>query len=431
MIRSTLAQILGHVCLETAHALGVTGPAWETELQALREQVGDLDAAVAEKDDLAWYHVAARLGREFGEIHDLVSPWRGAGPHILDSVKALVADHARLTEERDSLKHDNAALAALEPLIDKLVEIHGASSVAAAVRWAEADKAGLDAANGEIQRLQSSLDAARDALTTASSCLDREGEPLVGVAIQAIDRGLGRAPVEPTTEPPTPAKPPPIHMRLLCPRCHVLHIDVGAFATKPHHTHACQSCGEVWRPAVVHTVGVEFLPGFKNEPAPADIATPKSATGVVEEAAQEARDPLTNPQPGDWFVDGDDGTVRRVCRVCDGRVYYEVDGEDASDRPIAQWIRARARYAARPMTPAEIEAFKRDGTRPAHKPERDTLAHPEPGDLYVDKDGETWFCRNQRTYTLRADDVHIHAKRERFRPASPEEIAKFRRDHNL
>lgn len=58
----------------------------------------------------------------------------------------------------------------------------------------------------------------------------------------------------------------PIPMRIPCPRCSELHIDEGEFATKPHHTHACQHCGEVWRPAVVHTVGVRFLPGFKNEP---------------------------------------------------------------------------------------------------------------------------------------------------------------------
>jgi len=57
----------------------------------------------------------------------------------------------------------------------------------------------------------------------------------------------------------------PIPMRLPCPQCRALHIDEGDFATKPHHTHACQACGEVWRPAVVATVGVRFLPGFKNE----------------------------------------------------------------------------------------------------------------------------------------------------------------------
>lgn len=56
----------------------------------------------------------------------------------------------------------------------------------------------------------------------------------------------------------------PIPMRIPCPRCGVLHVDKGEYATKPHHTHACQSCGEVWRPALVATVGVQFLPGFKD-----------------------------------------------------------------------------------------------------------------------------------------------------------------------
>jgi predicted RNA-binding Zn-ribbon protein involved in translation (DUF1610 family) len=58
--------------------------------------------------------------------------------------------------------------------------------------------------------------------------------------------------------------PTPIAMRLTCPDCGTLHIDEGEFATKPHHTHACQHCGMVWRPAIEATVGVKFLPGFKN-----------------------------------------------------------------------------------------------------------------------------------------------------------------------
>lgn len=57
---------------------------------------------------------------------------------------------------------------------------------------------------------------------------------------------------------------PPIAMRLHCPDCGQLHIDAGPFADTPHHTHACQYCGMVWRPAVVNTVGVQFLPGFRN-----------------------------------------------------------------------------------------------------------------------------------------------------------------------
>lgn len=57
----------------------------------------------------------------------------------------------------------------------------------------------------------------------------------------------------------------PIPMLLWCPGCGGRHVDVGEFAAKPHHTHACQHCGHVWRPAVVDTVGVQFLPGYKNE----------------------------------------------------------------------------------------------------------------------------------------------------------------------
>jgi hypothetical protein len=59
--------------------------------------------------------------------------------------------------------------------------------------------------------------------------------------------------------------PDPIPMLLWCPSCCERHIDTGSFATESHHTHACQACGMVWRPAVVATVGVQFLPGFKNE----------------------------------------------------------------------------------------------------------------------------------------------------------------------
>jgi predicted RNA-binding Zn-ribbon protein involved in translation (DUF1610 family) len=58
--------------------------------------------------------------------------------------------------------------------------------------------------------------------------------------------------------------PSPIPMLLWCPECRGRHIDEGEFATKHHHTHACQHCGHVWRPAIVPTCGVQFLPGFKD-----------------------------------------------------------------------------------------------------------------------------------------------------------------------
>ncbi len=61
------------------------------------------------------------------------------------------------------------------------------------------------------------------------------------------------------------AEEPPVPMLLHCPMCSKRHIDEGAFAHGAHHTHACQYCGFVWRPAVCFTVGVQFLPGFKNK----------------------------------------------------------------------------------------------------------------------------------------------------------------------
>ena len=63
-----------------------------------------------------------------------------------------------------------------------------------------------------------------------------------------------------------PEAEPPIPLLLHCPLCSARHIDEGRWATRPHHTHSCQSCGHTWRPAVVDTVGVQFLPGFKNTP---------------------------------------------------------------------------------------------------------------------------------------------------------------------
>ncbi len=68
--------------------------------------------------------------------------------------------------------------------------------------------------------------------------------------------------------------PDPIPMLLNCPSCGARHIDQGEFSTKPHHTHACQSCGMVWRPAIEPTVGVQFLPGFKDDDQKRGILDP-------------------------------------------------------------------------------------------------------------------------------------------------------------
>lgn len=94
----------------------------------------------------------------------------------------------------------------------------------------------------------------------------------------------------------------PIPMILTCPMCSARHIDRGEFATKPHHTHACQSCGMVWRPAIAPTVGVEFLPGFRDTDlarirAIASARVRLDPNGMASEASLEA----TNPETGELY----------------------------------------------------------------------------------------------------------------------------------
>ncbi len=61
---------------------------------------------------------------------------------------------------------------------------------------------------------------------------------------------------------------PPLPIRIHCPECGKLHVDDGEWMTRSHHTHSCQACGATWRPAVAPTVGVQFLPGFRNAESP-------------------------------------------------------------------------------------------------------------------------------------------------------------------
>lgn len=94
----------------------------------------------------------------------------------------------------------------------------------------------------------------------------------------------------------------PVPLLLHCPLCNTRHVDKGEFATRPHHTHACQQCGHVWRPALVFTVGVQFLPGFRDTedpgPAPNECRRAKLESGgylvglhVWKEVDEEGKSP--------------------------------------------------------------------------------------------------------------------------------------------
>lgn len=78
-----------------------------------------------------------------------------------------------------------------------------------------------------------------------------------------------------------------IPMLLWCPECGERHIDAGEFSIRPHHTHACQTCGHVWRPAIVETVGVQFLPGFKDGAGP---SVDEVAARIASEVAVQTKE---------------------------------------------------------------------------------------------------------------------------------------------
>lgn len=108
-----------------------------------------------------------------------------------------------------------------------------------------------------------------DMAISASGLLDhlRDRHPSIAVALDSDPNVLFTR-----KAPETSATPTPIPLILHCPGmnpdrtvCGARHVDTGLWATKPHHTHSCQVCGFTWRPGVIHTVGVQFLPGFKNE----------------------------------------------------------------------------------------------------------------------------------------------------------------------
>lgn len=68
-----------------------------------------------------------------------------------------------------------------------------------------------------------------------------------------------------------------VPLALWCPKCSAPHVDEGEWATRPHKTHQCQSCGHEWRPFDYPTTGVPQLkPGgmvlVPREPTPEQVA---------------------------------------------------------------------------------------------------------------------------------------------------------------
>jgi hypothetical protein len=167
---------------------------------------------------------------------------------------AAVARRKEVLEENASLGERNTKLQASCDEMQSRIE-----------RWEKADVGLLVSNRDELQRQ-------RDELQRQVSQYQQEIDGYVNGRLKQTTRVVDlelqvsalSAWIEDRKRAPTFGQEP-IPMRLHCETCHELHVDVE-LADKPHHTHACQHCGACWRPALVPTVGVRFLPGFKDAP---------------------------------------------------------------------------------------------------------------------------------------------------------------------
>jgi len=164
--------------------------------------------------------------------------------------------------------------------------------------------------------------------------------------------------------------PAPVQMLLFCPMCHTKHIDEGEFATKPHHSHACQGwlverqplggtqqlrrCGHVWRPAIVPTVGVETLPGFLNDPAPAKKNMYPAPRGDIDlgTAAAVQRINLTDPAPTQLLVTLVQDSEFTIDQGLDDVVYWLTIRQDATGGHKVKFTNLNTKGAAGPVIPA-------------------------------------------------------------------------------
>ncbi len=96
------------------------------------------------------------------------------------------------------------------------------------------------------------------------------------------------------------------------------------------------------------------------------MVAPLLPYGPEPTAPDATRDPLTDPREGDWFVDVEDScAVREIIGREKNFVTFCINGGSPNDMSVATFLVNRRCRGARPMTPAEVQAFQRDGTRPS------------------------------------------------------------------
>jgi hypothetical protein len=222
------------------------------------------------------------------------------------------------------------------------------------------------------------------ATMTARNAISRE----VGVAVNAksvcvalsdaIEHSDDAADHELAQAKAAKPSPQPIAMFLTCPKCNARHIDDGDFATKPHHTHACQHCGLTWRPAIEPTIGVAFLPGFKNDTAPAQhtttMPTPRierhgrieaqpigeiSATIKLALGSLQVDEPATASAAFDALYELERRYVALRRRLQEPKREPQTEQPSSEPQPGKAWFVAGHRFIEQSRSKVHIEGFGR------------------------------------------------------------------------
>ena len=239
-----------------------------------------------------------------------------------------------------------------------------------------------------IWRLTADLDAARDGLRTAQSCLDRKGVPLVGDALGAVERGLAKS--APSLSDITTPKP----------------------------------AAEVVNEAVA-------------EAAP-DLTAANAYTAIIDKSSALEANGWTWDKLYGW-TDGD----RRIWSTDDAHAAMLGDeakraapeSDKAAELLAAGWQHENAACGWIPRgNPAPVYTTVKDAHAAmladrARTTPRDTLTDPRPGDLYVDRFGDFWLYTTAAVITSYGQ--HFEDARGRLRPANPEEVTKFRAELGL
>lgn len=205
-------------------------------------------------------------------------PLAGRARKLLDDKwSAFVGGHSTVTYSKDQA--DDIAISAMLALVDEVREGKLEQLVASSNLFVT-DRLRLKATSAVMGTPDWRPD--HDMLNVeVAACIADAVLNTILPLIEARKQSDGKAPVskqpitdvhafvaaldtKPLTHADLDARMVPVPMLLHCPVCNARHVDVGEFSTKLHHTHACQNCGHVWRPAIVPTTGVQFLPGFKD-----------------------------------------------------------------------------------------------------------------------------------------------------------------------